>query len=234
MSKWIGYVIFLMGIILQKLFYLYNNMQPGELKNLLLDGVAVCADIKITCSKLIFWYFPLSIIFFLCSGRARELDGGYAIMQVTRGKKRWKLIMKKQSFLILEVLLFLFLQTVLLQSGRIDIKKILLSFFLMVLTIVFFILLEFYLELYLDAMVSNCIVQVLFVFLVFMSDMVSGSNVGRIMDYFLFSCFAFAERNGISQGEMGKVIEETGILCMGIVIVVILSIRKYKNKDLIS
>lgn len=233
MGRWKGYAIFLAGIILQKLLYLLSNTDMEGNTNYLLDGIAVCADIKTTCSKLIFWYFPSSILFFICSGRAVELVEGYAAMQVTRGEKRWKLVVGKQMHLALEVTCLLLFQTILLQSGTVMIKKMLIPFLMLLLTVVFFVLVDFLLELFADTMVSCCIVQVFFVSAIFMSDMVSNSTLGKYLHYILFSCFAFAKRNGISQGDMEKVAIEAGLLLGGIAMMVVLSVNRYKKRDLI-
>lgn len=233
MDKRKNILIFFFVILLQKLLsVLYGTEQTGGV-NLVLSGVSVYGDVRMTCSKLILWYMPISVLFFVCSGRAKELVEGYAVLQITRGEMRGKVAGNKLFISAIEVICLLLINILLMQSGEMEWKVFLTAFLLSALTILFFVFLEFFIELSLDSMVSVCIIQLLFVALVFMGDIVSGSAFENIWHYVLLSGFAFAERNGVYQGDALTAVYELGILFLGICVEIVLIIKKYKRQDLL-
>lgn len=233
MNKWKNILIFFFVIALQKvLSVLYGTEQIGR-ANFVLSGVPVCGDIRVTCSKLILWYLPISVLFFTCSGRAKELTGGYAILQITRGENRGKVAWNKLFISTVEVICLLLINILVMQNGEMKWKVFLTAFLLSTFTILFFVFLEFLLELSLDNMVSVCIVQLLFVALIFMGDIVSGSGFENICHYVLLPGFAFAERNGVYKGDSLTIGYELGILFLGICVEMLLIKKKYQRQDLI-
>ena len=185
MNKWKNILLFCCGVALQKVVSVFYGMEQTGRANFVLSGVPVCGDIRMTCSKLVLWYLPISVLFFACSGLAKELTEGYAILQITRGEKRGKLARNKLFILTCETIFLLLVDIVVMQSGSMKWSVFLTASLLNIFTILFFLFLEFLLELSLDSMVSVCIVQMLFVAQIFMGDMVNGSHLEPVWHYVL-------------------------------------------------
>lgn len=233
MNKWKNILIFFFVIAFQKVVFVMDGTEQIDCANFVLGGVPVCGDIRITCSKLILWYLPISVLFFACSGRAKELAGGYAVLQITRGEKRGKVVRNKLFISVAEAIILLLVNILVMQNGTIKWKEFLAALLLNTFTILFFVFLEFLLELSLDSMVSVCITQLLFVTLIFMGDIVSGSVFENICQYILLPCFAFAERNGVYKGDILTISLEMVILFLGICVEISLIKKKYQRQDLI-
>lgn len=233
MNKWKNICLFGFAVILQKALLILYGMEPADCVNFALSGVPVCGDICMTCNKLILWYLPIFVLFFSCSGFAKELTEGYAVLQITRGEKRGKLARNKLIMLTCEAVVLLLIHILVMQNGSMKWNVFMMAFLIHVLTILFFLFLKFFLELFLDSMFSVCMIQMLFITFIFVRDIISGSNFESIWKYFLLSNYAFAERNGVYERDMLKVTYELGVLFLGFCVEWLLIRNRYKKQDIL-
>ena len=228
-NKWLNIILIICMIIMQRVVIQMSDYEVYQLP--FASTLFIFDNQTSNLVQILYAYIPLPFVLFYFSGNAREITTGYGKLWLIRSYSRERLYLKNAilsaaklaCIVIGQTIIFLICDGTWNDLSSIKLIQVIVTYFVGVWTL---IQLQFLLELFMDASISNIFVNVFLA----VSLIIGNSRIGVM----LFPNMLFGTRSGIIYQKNIYVRYETSIIYVIILLVVlnIISIIKYKKTDI--
>lgn len=236
-NKKINVLLILGAILVQSL--LYQSMSFELYKLPFASSLMIFESQKANLLLILYAFVPVPFILFEFSGRGRELTEGYGKVWIIRSYKREWLCLKIIKNIALELLAIVLCLVLAFSFGEekwknISLKQavwIVMAYYVGLMAV---ILLQFYLELFLEPSYANMITNVFFVLSLFIGNSVLTLKRFRWLGFLLFPNMLFGVRNGMIEQQNIEINYEYAFLYLIAVsaILCLLAVLKFRKKDI--
>ena len=225
-NKWLNIILIICMIIMQRVVIQMSGYEVYQLP--FASTLFIFDNPTSNLVQILYAYIPLPFVLFYFSGNAREITTGYGKLWLIRSYSRERLYLKNAilsaaklaCIVIGQTIIFLICDGTWNDLSSIKLIQVIVTYFVGVWTL---IQLQFLLELFMDASISNIIGN----------NVLINRDLSRI-GVMLFPNMLFGTRSGIIYQKNIYVRYETSIIYVIILLVVlnIISIIKYKKTDI--
>lgn len=236
-NKKMNLLLILGAILMQRL--LYQSMGFELYKFPFASSLMVFESEKGNLLLLLYAFVPIPFILFELSGRGQELTEGYGKLWMIRSYKREWLCLKIIKNIALKLLAIVVFATLIFFVGaekwkNITFRQVVLIIMAYYMGLMAVVLLQFYLEFFVDPGYANVIVNVFFILSLFIGNSVIISDKISWLGIILFPNMMFGTRNGMIFQQNIDINYAHVILYLIVVFVMlcVLSVLKFRKKDI--
>jgi hypothetical protein len=236
-NKWLNITLIICMIIMQRVVIQMSGYEVYQLP--FASTLFIFDNQTSNLVQILYAYIPLPFVLFYFSGNAREITTGYGKLWLIRSYSRERLYLKNAilsaaklaCIVIGQMIIFLICDGTWNNLSSIKLIQVIVTYFVGVWTL---IQLQFLLELFMDASISNIFVNIFFVVSLIIGNSVLINHDLSWIGVMLFPNMLFGMRSGIIYQKNIYVRYEASITYVVILLVVlnIISIIKYKKTDI--
>ncbi|MFY9197773.1 MAG: DUF2705 family protein [Acutalibacteraceae bacterium] len=233
-----NYMFVVISIMIQKLLLDMTNMEYYGYY--FLSGVPITANYAIHNLCLALWFFPVYFILQVSSGKLYNLFHGYGTLLIVRNYSKLTLICKHIFKLFFDMLIVLIFQVIVININNPYISNVKTTDIIRMIIIYFFtfivlLLIQTYLELYIEHNIATLIINIYIVLSVMMSNIITLNNFVHLLNYFFIPCYGMGFRNGIIESNYEVIFYNNAITILIFLIFTItyMIYKKMKRNDIL-